>query len=545
MIQVRRYAPDGAHTEQAVDGAITVGRGTDNSIQLPGLLVALHHLRLSPAGMRVQLECLSPAGVIVNGLPAERTAELLPGDELRVGGHRIRVSLDAAGSGLMLEVHEHDAQGGAAAQGALTSLEAAGWRMRRASLIGAGAVLVLLLLLPLVLRALPLPSWLGNWIPTERLWSSGEISAAHKHFGVQCSSCHESLFVPVRDRSCLNCHAALAHHGDDPEALAHAGLDTQRCASCHFEHGDAHAVLPQHPGICVDCHEDPDDFPALGSTGAVSDFAGSHPPFRVTVTTIRDGQPQALRSLLAEGVQDNSALIYPHDLHLDPKGVRGPDGLEELVCGDCHEPGPGDVGFQPLQYEPHCQRCHQLDVTVGGLPYRLPHGNSDAVRALLESAVGMPAAVATPPPEPEDGDRRRPGERAERGDGASAVDEIDEVFERRVCAKCHEVDKAEDRAAAVRAPMLRKTWMPMARFTHAPHEWVPCKSCHAVTVSSDSIDLLLPQIETCRLCHGGVESSAQIQSTCIDCHRFHQAEALTMSKFMGELADGQTLETGQ
>jgi hypothetical protein len=74
---------------------------------------------------------------------------------------------------------------------------------------------------------------------------------------------------------------------------------------------------------------------------------------------------------------------------------------------------------------------------------------------------------------------------------------------------------------------------------------VPCESCHAATVSSDSVDLLLPQIETCRLCHGGVESSAQIQSTCIDCHRFHQAEALTMSKFMGELADGQTLETGQ
>src|SRR5690606_39051229 len=113
--------------------------------------------------------------------------------------------------------------------------------------------------------------------------------------------------------------------------------------------------------------------------------------------------------------------------------------------------------------------------------------------------------------------------------------------ERRVCAKCHEVDKPEGAFARVREPLLRKTWMPMARFTHEPHQWVACDSCHAASVSADSNDLLLPQIESCRACHGGVDSSARIQSTCIDCHRFHQAADLTMSKFMGELANGQTL----
>src|SRR5690606_16961552 len=130
---------------------------------------------------------------------------------------------------------------------------------------------------------------------------------------------------------------------------------------------------------------------------------------------------------------------------------------------------------------------------------------------------GMPVAAAPVVDDAED-DRRRPGERAGRGDGGSTIDEIDEVFERRVCAKCHEVRKPEGAQASVIEPVLRKTWMPMARFTHAPHQWVACDACHAATASSDSNELMLPQIDSCRTCHGGVGSHAKIQSTCIDCH---------------------------
>src|SRR5690606_15258986 len=111
--------------------AITVGRATDNTLQLPGLLVALHHLRLTPASsVTLQLECLSTVDVIVNGLVGQRTAVLAPGDELQVGGHRIRVSVDDAG-GLMLDVREHDPEAADAGDNATTSLDAAGWRMRR------------------------------------------------------------------------------------------------------------------------------------------------------------------------------------------------------------------------------------------------------------------------------------------------------------------------------------------------------------------------------------------------------------------------------
>ncbi len=540
MILVRRYAPDGAHTEQPINGELSVGRATDNAIQLPGLLVALHHLRLTPTGTSsLQLDCLSTVGVTVNGLVGQRTAVLMPGDEIVVGGHRIRLGVPDGG-GLMLEIRERDPDAESSDGETTTSLDAAGWRMRRPAVIAALVVTVLCLIVPLILRAVPAPPWVKNWVPTDRLWSSGQISNAHLQFGVECGTCHEKLFVKVRDEACLACHEGIAHHGDDREVMAHAGLEEQRCASCHFEHGGTHAVMPEHPAICTDCHAKPDRFPKLASTGAVKDFARAHPPFRVTVGV--RGQVESMRTLLEAGIKDHSGLIYPHDLHLDPKGVRGPDGLQVLQCADCHRPGPGAVGFEPLRFERDCQSCHQLDVDIGGLPFRLPHGDSDAVRALLQSAVGM-APVMTAMSEADESGRRRPGERAERGDGSSTPDQINDVFERRVCAKCHEVDKPEGQASQVRHPVLRKTWMPMARFDHAPHQWVSCDTCHAASVSADSDDLLLPQIESCRTCHGGVDSAGSIQSTCIDCHRFHQAADLSMSKFKGELANGQTLES--
>lgn len=540
MILVRRYGQDGAVTETGIDGEITIGRATTNSIQLPGLLVALNHARLTPkSGATLHLECASSVGATVNGSPGQRSADLLPGDEIDIGGHKIRIGVDDRGAAA-LEIRERNEQTDAEDGDAVTSLEGSGLRMRRPSVIAALVVLALFLILPLVLRYVPVPGWLGDYIPTDRAWTSGRISDAHQHFANQCTTCHDRLFNQVRDESCLTCHAAVKHHGDDAQVMTDAGLDGQRCASCHYEHGDAKAILPQHPGICTDCHATPDRFPKLDPEAVAKDFGTAHPDFRVTVTSVEGGASKPLRTLLTPEVKDQNSLFYPHELHLNPKGIRGPDGRQVLVCADCHRPGPGDVGFEPIKFETDCQSCHQLDVDVGGLPFRLPHGDSEAVRALLQSAAGASSPVVSSVSD--DSDRRRPGENADRGDGSSAPGEIDDVFERRVCAKCHEIDQAPKQSPRVRPPQIRKTWMPMARFTHAPHQWVTCDTCHAATTSTDSNDLLLAQIGTCRACHGGVDSSEGIQSTCIDCHRFHQAGELSMSKSPGQLAHGQTLE---
>ena len=43
-------------------------------------------------------------------------------------------------------------------------------------------------------------------------WDSGEISDAHKFFGDDCKTCHQTAFSQVTDTSCLACHAKVEGH---------------------------------------------------------------------------------------------------------------------------------------------------------------------------------------------------------------------------------------------------------------------------------------------------------------------------------------------
>ncbi|MGQ0700636.1 MAG: cytochrome c3 family protein [Panacagrimonas sp.] len=532
---IRRLSADDARPDQTVEGEFTVGRGTDNTVVLPGLLVALHHLRVRPlSALRLYVECLGRADIVVNGVAGRRSAEVAAGDELRVGANRVRVGFDADNEQLILEIHEHDPGRAAERVEALTSLGEAGWRMRRPAYWSAGTILVLLLLLPLVLKYVPASAALGHWLPSDHLWSPGRVSNVHAQFQDRCETCHVGVFQQVRDESCLACHAATAQHGDDAAAMTQAGLDQRRCASCHFEHGGEHAVMPSHPGICTDCHATPKKFPSLAGSGTVEDFGEVHPAFKVSFIGRTDSTPKAMRETLSKSIRDHSGLIFPHDVHLNAKGVRDAEGKTEiLACVSCHAPDPTEAGFRPQRYANDCQRCHQLDVHIGGVPLLLPHGDNAAARSLLEAAVKA-KPVSTEPYAAESDQPRRPGDLADRGKAEGGPDETEEVFEIRVCAKCHEIDRIPGKPLAVRPPDLRQSWMSMARFTHAPHKWVACDSCHAAENSANSDDLMLPQIDTCRSCHGGVDSSTQIPSTCIDCHRFHRAKTPWMDAQFGK-----------
>jgi hypothetical protein len=63
-------------------------------------------------------------------------------------------------------------------------------------------------------------------------------------------------------------------------------------------------------------------------------------------------------------------------------------------------------------------------------------------------------------------------------------------------------------------------WMPHAKFDHGAHAGFTCLSCHEKALTStETSDLLLPGIATCRTCHAPGPDHAE--SRCFECHTYH------------------------
>lgn len=508
-----------AWQEQSIEAdALSFGRSSQNLVELPGLLVSPLHARIlldARGGWRVQSSAL--AGVEVNEVVGIRDGALSAGDVLGIGEHRVRVLDPPAGYDLSVEIEYGDPSSAFARTGSRTELLAAGLRQRRPALILFALVLIAGLLVPLVAglvdreRLAPLVA-LGD-----KLWLTEPVSPPHAHFGQDCARCHVKPFARVQDETCLDCHASVKHHSDVAAIRAVDGF-SHRCASCHDEHAGRDNLIVRDPKMCTSCHSAPQfaDFPQLQPAG---DFGTSHPPFRprVTVQTAAGGREQKKLPQTA-ALRDFVPLFFPHDLHLDAKGLRTREGTEVLECADCHRPAVGGVGFADIRYSSDCARCHALEVPSGDQVLQLPHGSNDAVWGILQqlgtAGIELPEVEMT---------RRLPGEAAPRGGPQTFDEQLADVFERRVCAKCHEVERdAQTYRPKVRPVVLPHRWLTNARFTHAEHDTVACEDCHAVRDVKSSEALMLPDLAGCRTCHGGVASKDKVQSTCIDCHQLHR-----------------------
>jgi len=525
-------------------GTVALGRGEDATVTLPGMAIARHHAEIAiESEHALRLRCRSPLGVEVNGTVVKDEKVLHAGDRFRIGPHVGEVTTDLETNALMLRLRlETEPSKGVFAERRL-DLRAAGMRIRRPAYLGAALVLLLALAIPLVLRAVNVPPVVETVLPTDDWWSSGMVSNGHQHFASDCAACHERLFVRVQDTACLDCHQGIAHHSERPKDVAMGGVHEQRCGSCHREHGGTHAVLPEHPKLCVDCHSDPAVFPESVDMRAVQDFEG-HPGFRATVSSMVGDEQRLARIALEQAPTDDAGLVFPHDVHLETEGVLGPDGVERMACADCHRPDAGNVGFRSIGFEGDCQRCHQLDVAVGDELLSLPHAEPDAVRRQVASAVAaMPSQAFTP--NLDQTGRRRAGPTAERGDAPTPEELVDEVFSTRVCAKCHVVREDAQNGPDVVPVRLRQSWFVHARFTHADHGWVDCTTCHAAQASDNAADLLLPDIGTCRTCHSGVASNQGVGSTCTDCHGFHVAEHSVLGLVQGDVHNEEASAEGR
>lgn len=516
-VRIETQSADGAPSVRELDvAAIAIGGSPHNTLVLPGNRVGTMHLLLNCGADGVwRAQGQGPYRFGLDDRKGLQEAVLQPGQTLTLGPHRIQVLVPSDGLSLLLRVAldaETDPRSGP------LDLASAGLHMRRPAWFAAIALLLLTLLIPLVMALLPAEAPVRAFLPTDTLWSSGTISNAHQHLAHDCRSCHVNFFVQVRDDTCRSCHEGLGEHSADIALLHASGLTERSCANCHKEHGGTHAVMPEHPGMCTDCHAAPHKEAWSSHLPPVADFERAHPPFRAQVISAWDGAvPRFERLPLADAPLDHSGLIYPHDLHLEAD-LDGPDGPETLVCADCHRPGAGRVGFKSIAFEPHCQRCHALEIDEPNLKLTLPHGDLGAARWMLERIADEVLAASLP--EAAGGEsRRRPGGEVDRGEGPTPEAWVQTQVEARLCAKCHVVPEESGGLSPV---YVSQSWWPGARFTHAPHQATDCGVCHAAATSSEATDLLLPPIATCRDCHGGVASSQGIRSTCVSCHGFHQ-----------------------
>lgn len=545
--EIKRSAGDTyEHADSTFDGdVLTIGRATDQGLQLHDRQLALSHSELRLSGRHLSLRAQADEQLFVNG-KRTRAARLEAGDEIDIGAYRLTVREGPAGYDYALDVEagEVGEQEAAFGSGFRQSLDASGLSKRKLAWVLSLSVLVLFLIIPAIglfdsdvaaeLRELPLPD--------DGLWSSGPMHPAHRFMGDDCSACHVEPFAQVRDSECIACHTSVTHHVD-PLVHQFDELEETRCATCHKEHKEPSVLVRSDQGLCGDCHGDlTDQSTAAISLDDASDFEQHHPEFKLSMLRPSGGALDMSwdierRPVNDPGLVEESNLKFPHDLHLDEAGIDGPEGSVQMVCSDCHRPEVGGAYMQPVTMENHCADCHLLTFDEAVPDRVLPHGQPDMIVRLLEEFYARELLFAGDPAPTSRSVReaRRPGQAramtaAER---SAAIDRAQQkaeqvaetIFERTTCAVCHEVERVDDPAVdspwQVLPVRLAHVWMPKSWFDHDSHRTMACGDCHEAETSDVAEDVLMPDIASCRECHGGGNARDKLASECVDCHAFH------------------------
>ena len=544
--EVRRTTGDSfEHSDSGFEGnVVSIGRATDQVIQLQDRQLALSHSELRADGRSLVIRALGEEHFFVNGKRA-RSSRLAVGDVVEIGGYSVTVCDPPAGHDHAVDVEAGDVAARDVAFGTQfrQGLEQTGLGKRWVAWSLASLVLLAFLVIPslgfldrdvaIALRNMP--------VPDDGVWLSGPLHKSHQFMGDDCTACHVEAFTMTRDQECIACHTSVTHHVD---VSVHAlpELEEQRCAQCHKEHNEPTVLSRQDQGLCADCHADLESATSAPvSIADVSDFERDHPEFKLSML-VGEGRGEAVQwriervALDAPGLSEQSNLIFPHDVHLAATGIDGPRGEVVMECSDCHRPESGGAYMEPISMERHCADCHLLTFDAEAPTRELPHGEPDLVVRLLEEYYSRQILIGSSV-EPGQPMRtaRRPGQvgpmsAAERD---AAIDEAQrkaqqaaaDVFERTSCKICHEVDKVDDPSRdspwQVQPVRLARVWMPKGWFDHQAHINEDCARCHAAEASTVASDVLMPDVESCRDCHGGEHSKNKLASTCVECHVFH------------------------
>ena len=388
-------------------------------------------------------------------------------------------------------------------------------------------------------------------VSSEAMWTTGPLHNVHRSIGDDCSACHETPFEPVTDAACLSCHESKPHHFD-PITFHAADSMLGRCAECHIEHVEpSHLILRDDQG-CTDCHADIDNIAgARSQLRAVSSWSAGHPEFKVSIPRLEQAGRWLTERISIDSplAKSSSNLIFPHSVHMNPDGIEGPEGPEQLNCGSCHQPDEGEIGMRPVSMEQHCSSCHLLTFDPDHPDRELPHGEPDELLLMMEefyarrTLIGATLAAGRPAFDAERPGRTNQLDEAARAEALRlakelAVQTAEDIFERTTCAICHDVTRRSDGvtpAWEVAPVYINQHWMPLSRFDHGAHASETCESCHAAETSLVSSDILMPDIASCQTCHGDEHTDDQLVSVCLDCHSFHLDRFDPMVQFSAKL----------
>ncbi|MDA0706250.1 MAG: cytochrome c3 family protein [Proteobacteria bacterium] len=509
---ITRNAAGGVeYNDKIIDATtITMGRATDQTLHLRDKRVRLQHARIEADAGQVRLTTGTQSGVTVNGR-SQTDARLVVGDVVEIGSNVLKVIATERGAGFAFsfELSSDASAEHFVADWSSDATGLAGWSKRRLSWTIAAVVLLLAAVLP----SLNLLS--------KNVLQAGPIHAAHSSIGEDCSTCHVTPFQRVPDAACVACHSVARHVAvpDDDNSGGEPGavLGEVRCATCHLEHNEPPQLVNQHQALCADCHASSE---AGGDLEIAADFLDLHPEFSI--------------SLLQAPEETN--LQFDHATHLDAAGIVTPDGRRVVECVECHVAETGGARMLPISMVDHCSGCHTLAFDPDEPTREVPHGNpADVLQTLLEYYSARLLGADADAVEQR---VRRPGQTLTRADRDRAAAEArvqalkvaEDLFLRRACANCHVVSVSDSGAAVpwdVAPVKLTTVFLPQAGFTHAAHrtEVTSCDGCHKASTSTSADDSLIPDIDSCRTCHGsGIASrnnAAQIPSTCVMCHSFH------------------------
>ncbi len=551
--------------QRRIAGAsFNIGRGSQCQIHLPDPRVALNHARIVVSETGAIMDA-DPGRIQVNGRDAEG-ARLSVGDRIDIGPYVVQVDATPPGRPLALSVTLSSPRSSSVTRLVPRVLQRMpGLSKRRLSYLVFGGVLLIFLFLPILPdllqgKALPvsdsgramfsevIPAVAGGFTQT---WNPGPLSRSHQVFGYDCHACHAFPFVQVRDLSCVACHKTIKEHVAAAELTGARGVafaDT-RCAECHRDHKGMQMV-PRAQEQCADCHHDVKGAAPNARSENVTDFATDHPRFRLSL--LDADHPKAIRRVRqanppsAEMVE-HSNLKFNHARHLDPGGVRDPEGRRDaagvrdaqgrrtvLRCADCHQPDADGRLMVPVSMERNCRQCHSLAFEPQVTKRQVPHGSEKEIITMLREFYARLVLGDTPPDvnPPRDLPRMRPGavlsyqdrQRALRIADEKAQRVLRELFEtREVCSTCHEVSRKDGGAGWEVAPVrIAQVWMPQALFTHAKHSTQACTACHNVMKSEHAGDIAMPNIAKCRECHVGARPVLnKVTSDCATCHGFH------------------------